>query len=386
LTSHFLVAQNLYHQGRCNDALNVIHAGLSVAPHNARLVALCALCNSELGRHAQAKKQAQDAIATDPGDAYCFHAASIVIGSTDVCAAEPLAYEAVRLDQTNPSYLAVMGHILLAQKRWREALYFANLGLSLDANHRECYRVRSEALSWLGHDFEALAAAVEALHVDPDSALAHAQLGWAALRAKDYGLARTRFEAALKIDPNESYSRKGLIEVLRNTYWLYRVFFRTRVGLARSSEWVKVLVVLVSFAMGFGCMWLACIYPVFMPLFLAVISAGIFAMYARFLDEALGNVMLLFHPLGRLLIGRSARLEAGVMFGFYMLFVLLAAIACVTPLKTGFAAFFAFVATLVTSIISRADSSSAIARAAVFWSASVAGCAFIAMALTVFPH
>lgn len=306
-------ARLLMDRRRHDQAADELRRALGQDPENALLHAYLALCLLEdPARRAEALQAALGATAKDPEQPLGWYAvAQVEWKAGRHGAAEEAARVALGLSPRSPSLFSTLGGILLDRGRTGEALEAVEGGLAVDPEDVPCLNLRSQALSRLGRHGEAVLTMERALAHDPENAFTHNALGWVLLRGRgDAPRAVGHFREALRLDPSHGRAREGLLEALRARNPVYRALLRAalrRPGVDPSTKWVAiavgVMVVLwIPFLLGDGPLGRA----VAVPLQAAVIAAVVLPWTAR----SLTDLLLLFDPLGRLVLSRAQRVAA----------------------------------------------------------------------------
>lgn len=123
--------------------------------------------------------------------------------------------------------LLALALALGAQHRWRESLEVADEGLALVPEDEDCINVRAVALIQLGEVDAADGALASALHRYPENPNTHRNIAWQALRGGDAQRDVTHYREALRLAPEDSAAREGLVEALKPRNIVYRLFLRT---------------------------------------------------------------------------------------------------------------------------------------------------------------
>lgn len=208
-----------------------IEQDCSVA-HTIMAMCLTALHTPEKTRLVDAKFHALEGVRADPTRPLAHYALSMVLtelmewdtGHFKFCSdqgrrvrnneiaksALEAAREAVRLDPANAVYHGHLAYQYLVREDWQLALSAANEGLSLDPKDRICLRWRSHALFGLEQAGDAEQTIRQMLSLYPESALIHAEWGFALLRRGARNEARLAFLEAMRINPTMHEAQTGL--------------------------------------------------------------------------------------------------------------------------------------------------------------------------------
>jgi tetratricopeptide (TPR) repeat protein len=308
---HIKHARMLLGQGRHDLARGPLREALGQDPDDAEASALLAWCHLQADEYAPATELAQRAIALDPGEPF-FH---FVLGNVFLDRDMPRdamrhAEEALRLDPADADHWRLLSSVHGSTKRWRESLDAAERGLSLDAEHAGCSHMRVIALRGLGRGAEAADANRGLLGREPDSAVAHANAGWTCLHRSQIRQAKTHFREALRLDPQMDWAKQGILEAIKATNPIYRVYLHYMLWMATKGAALQWAVIIGAW-FGFRFVRTAMannpsLKPVLMPLVVAYLAFVLLTWFAR----PVFNLMLLVHPLGRHALDRDDRYAA----------------------------------------------------------------------------
>lgn len=301
---------------RFQEALQTLGAGLASEPQNAELRGLAALCLLELGKHKEAQNEAHHAIGLAPDWAWTHFILAVVLLRTKPKEAEAPIRHAISLHPENPRYFALLGQVLARGARWREVLQATERGLELDPENETCRTLRAQALSFLGKREEARLIATKNVSDNPDSPDTHTHLGWVSLQQGNRQAAIGHFKDALRIHPNHEGARLGLLEALRVAFPPYRFMFAVVNRIAALPRQYQAIPLLVIYGLlrvsAVALNQNRALWPILTPL---IAFCGLFY-FMRWFGEIITDTILLFHPLGRLALGKSRRSEAWTFLGF----------------------------------------------------------------------
>ncbi len=231
----------LYAQKRYTMAADEFRKELSSQPNNALAMAFLGLSLTYDGQLEAGIAATQAAVALAPALAFTHYALACAIigppaqpGSSILRRAKRVAYggrlrratpaalEAVRLSPRNADFLALVAAIEFELLRPTSALRWAEEGLACQANHVRCAIIRTRALAKLGHAEAAHETLDAALALAPESAETHATGGWTHLNTGDARQASEHFEEALRLNPNDAHSKRGLdLAIMRRDFsWI----------------------------------------------------------------------------------------------------------------------------------------------------------------------
>lgn len=225
--AHLERAILLYSQQRYDLAEPELRQALAADPDEAQGHALLALCLARRKEYDEATGEAEHAIHAAPDYPFAHYVmASVMLERNRFAEAMSSTKEALRLDPYNPSYFAMLAHLHLQDQHWEDALSAAEHGLEIDAEHVECNNLRAVALVKLGRRDEAGQTIDAALRRDPENADTHANQGWAMLEARQPQKAMDHFREALRLEPDNEWARRGIIEAMKAQYFIYGLMLR----------------------------------------------------------------------------------------------------------------------------------------------------------------
>lgn len=231
----------LYAQKRYAMAADEFRKELSSQPNNAAAMSMLGLSLTYDGQADAGIAAANAAVALAPNLAFAQYAlACATIGQPPqpglsirrraqrvaygnrLRQARPAAFEAIRLSPRNADFLALVAAIEFEQRRPREALKWAQEGLACQADHVRCANIRTRALAKLGHVEAAHETLNATIALDPENAATHATGGWTHLKTGDARQATEHFEEALRLNPNDAQSKRGLdLAIMRRDFsWI----------------------------------------------------------------------------------------------------------------------------------------------------------------------
>jgi tetratricopeptide (TPR) repeat protein len=244
MADHFQRALVLYGQSRHELAETELRQALAVDPNNAMAHALLGLCLAKREELAAATDEAKQGIHLAPDSAFAHYAlASILDDRNQFPEAIAAIEEAIRLNPEDADYRSLLGSIRFQQRDWAGALAAAEAGLQLDAEHSGCNNLRAMALVKLGRPADAAATLASTLARDPEDALTHANQGWALLERRETAKAMEHFREALRIDPEQEWARRGIVEGLKARYFIYSLFLRYFFWMSRMSFRTQFLII-----------------------------------------------------------------------------------------------------------------------------------------------
>ena len=280
-------------------------------PNNIHFLSLLSEVNLQQDKFDKANNIIDNAIGLSPDTPHLFYIKSrIAIQQDKLNEAEKFLNQAIELDPYDADYFALLATVRLGRKQFNEALETANRALEIDAENLLALNTRSTALNKLNRSDESFQTIEGALREDPNNAYTHANYGWGLLEKGDHKKALVHFKEALTNDPNFSYAQSGMLEALKATNPVYRVFLKYSFwmgNLTAKYQWA----VIIGFYLGFRALRSIAsnnesLKPYLTPLiiFLALIA------FSTWVIAPISNLFLRFNKYGRLLLDRKEKLSS----------------------------------------------------------------------------
>jgi tetratricopeptide (TPR) repeat protein len=343
---------------RYEEAKKELATALASEPDNGSLYALMGFCLVETNQIKGAIRECKRGITLEPDAAFPHYALGLAFGrGGDLFAAEAQVREAIRLDPYRPSHFLLLGRIHKARGRWKEVLDAADEALKLEPGDSASLSLRAEALSFLGKGKAATEAARQAISQDPGSAAAHVELAWVALRQGDQKSAQFHFREGLRLNPENSEARRGLLESLRSIFPPYRWTLQFQALLARfpgqlRGGAVAGIVILLRLSV-----LLSRSSPQVLPFIIVPMVVLGFLIYMSLFGPGLLNGLVVIHPLGRLALRRDERITSWILDGFIALIPVIALVSWLTPFKMWTAMLGSVFGIVLLSLAGRLESS-----------------------------
>jgi len=225
------------------------------------------------------------------------------------------AKESLRLEPDNAEHHALRAAIEYDRHRWAAALAAAEAGLECDAEHLGCSNIRAMTLVKLGRGGEAADTMRSTLARNPESALSHANRGWALLTARNRRGALEHFRESLRLDPTDHWAQAGLVEAIKAGNPLYRIVLGFALVIQKLGGCVQWGILFGWYFVGLGLGAAEKAHPAWGP-WVGVILAlyGGFAVLTLLADPVF-NLLLAAHPLGRHALSHDQRLQAACVAG-----------------------------------------------------------------------
>ena len=334
----------LYQRKRWGQAIEEFQRELSADPLSGATLAMISLCQLNQGKYVEARRSAEEAISASPQYDWGHYAlawvfyndntfssrrredipASILTGERTrfrLKLAAGAIDEALRLSPRKAALWELKSMIAFDDLNPLLAITAARTGLECDATSATCQRMTAIVLRTFGDVAGATAASARALELEPENAASHASAGWSALQAGKYMDARRHFIETLRIDPAYPRARAALLQAMRAriafyrpVLWLQRVSSQTRATEVAGAAVLGVF--LLGLVAGLRSENPNRNLPMIVEPLIALAVTGVIAHF-------LADYLLLFDPIGRILLDRKARmravLAAGIAIGIMML-------------------------------------------------------------------
>lgn len=301
----------LIQQKKYDSAEKILRQLLAQEPTNIHFLALLAEINLQQDQSEKAESIIDDAIGLSPDTAHLYYIKSrIDIQKDKYDEGEKSIWQSIKLDPFTAGYYAWLSNIKLARKQYAEALEHANRALEYDPEDLLALNVRSTVLLKLNKKEESFETIEGALRHDPNNAYTHTNYGWGLLEKGDHKKALKHFKEALKNDPNFAYAQKGMMEALKASNPVYRMFLKYSFwmsNLTAKYQWGVIL----GFYFGMrGLRALAnaneALQPFLIPL---IIVLTIFA-FSTWIIKPVSNLFLRFNQYGKFLLDKKEKMSS----------------------------------------------------------------------------
>ncbi len=293
-------AEQLLQQQRYDLAEQTLRGYIAEEPDNPYGYALLALALHHQEQQNEAEQAAAQAVGLGPDWAFTHYVQALLFHHADKTKAAVQAIEeALRLDREEASYFRLKGAIHLQQRDWTAALEAAEAALRLNADDVEANNLRAMALVQLGRREEAGQTIGAALARDPNHANSHANMGWKCLHDNRPREAAEHFREALRLEPDNNWARRGILEALKARNVVYRLllkYFLWMSTLSRTVQWGVIIGLVVIANVVPGLLW------VYLPLVILTWVA-----------QPLFNLMLRLDPFGRYVLDKDEIRAANVI-------------------------------------------------------------------------
>lgn len=314
--------QILIQQKKFAEAEKILSDLLSQDSNNIHFLASLAEVNMHLDKFDNANSIIDNAIGISPDSHHLFYIkAHIAIREDNFYEAQNLMSQAIELDSYNATYLALMANIKFVRKQFSQALEIANQALEIDAENLLALNTRSSALNKLNRSAESSDTIKGALREDPNNAYTHANYGWSLLEQGDHKKALEHFKEALTNDPTLKYAQTGMLEALKATNFIYRMFLMYAFWMSNLSakfQWVAII------AIYFGLKALKTtaidneeLQPVLIPIIIIIYII----VFSTWIIEPISNLFLRLNKYGQLLLDKKEKMSSTFVAASMGLFV-----------------------------------------------------------------
>ncbi len=326
MTAHLQRAALLLDQSRFDLAEAEVRQALATEPQDAWAHSMLALCLSQRKQYQEATQEAQQAIHLAPDFPFAHYTLASILAERDRPEEAVAALsEAIRLNPSEPDFLALLAQIRLSQKQWSESLEASERGLQLDPENVACTNLRAIALVKLGRRKEAGVTIDAALARDPTNPVTHANQGWTLLESGEAQKALEHFREALRLDPENEWARRGIVEALKARYFLYALLLRYFLWMSRFGANAQWGVVLGGYVIYRLLSSLAERNPAWEPWVLPIQIGYLLIVFLTWLADPLFNLALRLNRFGRLALSREQTIASNCVG-----LCLLAAAVCVS--------------------------------------------------------
>lgn len=301
MSTHLAQAELLLQRARYQDAEALLRRALAEDPTDAEAHTLLAFALLYQSRETDALLEAQAAVRFAPDDPSGHYAGAIILTEMGKCdEALSAIRSAIRLAPEMPRYYAVLGNLHLRKREWQKALDVVETGLRFDSENIQCNNIRAMALVKLGRQAEAGQSLASILALNPENPMTHANQGWALLNAGQHEQALGHFREALRLNPQLTWAREGVVEALKARNPIYWVMLRYFLWMARLNSNVRWGLILGVYFLNRLGSQLAQQYPVLALIFFPLSLLYTAFVFLSWTARPLFNLLLRFNRLGRL--------------------------------------------------------------------------------------
>jgi tetratricopeptide (TPR) repeat protein len=301
----------LIQQKKFAEAEKILSDLLGEDSNNIHFLSLLAEVNLQQDKFDNANSLIENAIGLSPDSHYLFYVkARIAIQQDNSSSAENCINQAIELYPYDADYFALLANIKLGRKQYSEALEIANRALEIDAENILALNTRSTALNKLNRSEESFETIEGALREDPNNAYTHANFGWGLLEKGDHKKALEHFKESLTNDPTFKYAQSGMLEALKATNPVYRLFMKYSFwmsNLTAKYQWG----VIIGFYLGFRALKSVAqnneaLQPYLIPLIVALALIA----FSTWIIAPISNLFLRFNKYGQLLLDKKEKMSS----------------------------------------------------------------------------
>jgi len=179
--------------GRKEESIHAIDRAVSLEPESSHVHALRALLLHDISRYGEALASAERAVALAAENAMAHFARSAALAGLN---------------------------------RWADAEVSVRQALSLDPDYAAAHNLLSHILRIQGKMDENADQIRTMLSRNPESADTHVSAGWSALRRGERDMAEGHFLEALRLEADNDFARRGLLEAYKSRSPMYRLYLR----------------------------------------------------------------------------------------------------------------------------------------------------------------
>jgi tetratricopeptide (TPR) repeat protein len=312
----------LIRQKKFAEAERIVKDLLSQDVNNTDFLSLLAEINLQQDKFDVAETLISNAIGIAPDDPHLFYIRSrIAVQQDKFDEAENDLRTAITLDPFDADYFAFLANIRLSRKNYAEALEYADKALSMDAENLLALNTRSSALLKLNRKTESFDTIEGALRGQPNNAFTHANYGWGLLEKGDHKKAKEHFREALKNDPNLDFAQAGMLEALKASNPVYRLFLKYSFFMGNLTEKYQWGVI-IGFYVGMrGLRLLAANNAALQPYLIPLIVALAVIAFSTWVINPIGNLFLRFNSYGKFLLNKKEVMSSNFVAGSFALFL-----------------------------------------------------------------
>ena len=317
----------LIQQERFVEAEKILSEILTRDSNNVSFLALLSDLKLRQDKHDEANHIIDNAIGLAPDFPYLFYIKSrIALHQDYLNEAERNINHAIKLDPNDSDYFASLANIKLARKEYQNALEMSNKALEIDAENLLALNTRSTALIKLNRSDESFETIEGALREDPNNEYTHTNYGWNLLEKGEHVKALDHFKEALSIDPNFDYAQQGMLEAIKATNPIYRIFLKYSFFMSNLTEKYQWGVI-IGFYVGFRILRTLSknnetLQPYLTPLILLIAILA----FSTWIITPISNLFLRFNKYGQLLLDKKEKLSSSlvaVSLGVFLIGILL---------------------------------------------------------------
>lgn len=301
----------LIRQKKYTDAEKILKDLLSEDPLDIDFLTLFAEVNLQLKKFDIALKIIDDAIGLYPDEDILFYSKARILASQNKFDdAEKNLKQAIEIDPFNDASFAFWANIKATRKQFSEALNLADKSLEINPENILALNVRSIALLKLKKTEDSFETIEGALREDPNHVFTHSNYGWGLLEKGDFKKAKVHFSEALKNDPNFEYAQSGMLEAIKASNPVYRLFLQYSFfmgNLTAKYQWAVIVVFFVGMRI---LRTLANSVEGLKPILTPLIIALAFLAFSTWIINPISNLFLRFNKFGKYLLSKKEKMSS----------------------------------------------------------------------------
>lgn len=301
----------LIQQKKFGEAEKLLSDLLTEDSNNIHFLSLLSEVYLQQDKFDNANRIIESAIGLSPDAPHLFYIKSrIAIQQDNLNEADKNISHAIELDPYDADYFALLANIKIGKKQFENALESANRALDIDAENILALNTRSTALNKLNRREESFETIEGALREDPNNAYTHANYGWGLLEKGDHKKALEHFKVALTNNPTFDYAQSGMLEALKATNPIYRLFLKYSFfmsNLTTKYQWGAI----IGFYLGFKVLRTVAknneaLQPYLIPL---IVVLALIA-FSTWVIAPISNLFLRFNKYGQLLLSKKEKMSS----------------------------------------------------------------------------
>ncbi len=304
----------LIQQNKFIEAEKVLKNLLSEYPNNVQYLSLLSEVYLQQDKCDFANEIIDNAIGLSPDYPHLFYIKSrIAIHQDKFREAENQITQAINLDPFDADYFALLSTIKFGRKKFKEALDSANRALEIDSENLMGLNARSSALIKLNRKEDAFETIAGALKEDPNNAYTHANYGWGLLEKGNHKKALVHFKESLNNDPNFEYAQAGILEALKASNPIYRIFLKYifwMSSLTSKYQWGVIIGFYVAFRV---LRSIAKNNEALQPYLTPILIALALIAFSTWVITPISNLFLRFNKYGQLLLDKNEKLSSNLV-------------------------------------------------------------------------
>lgn len=303
---------------RAKEAIVELQKALLIDPNSYDALDELFLCHFELHEDSRAEELVNLLISIAPDNSFPhYYKALVELRKKNYETAETSILQAIEIAPYIATFFGVLSAIFISQYEWKKALDYANQGLELDPENSTCLNYRTQCLTKLNRYDEVDDSIEDTLKSDPYDEYTHANIGWIQLEKNNNEQAQIHFAESLRINPNSSYARQGMIESIKAKNWFYRQFLNYQFFMSKHKKPARLAIIIALFV---GYQYLDKLtndLPILLPFYYLI---G-FMFYFTWISTPVSNLFFRFDTYGKIMLTTKEKrcseiVGLGLLIGF----------------------------------------------------------------------